>query len=188
MMFLYFLLLTALDLRVFDIQEEYYLLVNSGLENEELSFSTYRVPNPERVVLEIDGKISGMPEIGVNEKLVSRVQLKKSEASVRFVFFVEENVFYNIFNRKNTLLIAFKKGLFLSEGNMDTVLDDVRNRLEKIRKEKEEEKKIAELKEKQKNSSVEPDRKKKSYELALAEQWKEKRERKKQREEEKRKK
>ena len=115
--FLIFLFLFSLQ--TLDDNDNFYVIFESG--NENVTFSSYRLNNPERIVFEADGTFNDA-EFHALPKMIKSVEKSESNGTTRFIFFVESGSQYTFFNRKGTIIIAFSSSIFLDDENFDTVV------------------------------------------------------------------
>ncbi|MBR4489418.1 AMIN domain-containing protein, partial [bacterium] len=116
-LFLVFFFLFSLE--TLEENDNFYVVFESAEENP--TFSSYRLSNPERIVFEANGSFedsdfSNLPPI------VKSVEKNFSGGMTRFVFFVESGAQYTFFNRKGTIIIAFSRSVFLDDDNFDTII------------------------------------------------------------------
>jgi len=94
-----------------------YIFFSSDSEN--VVFSSYRLSNPDRIVLEING-YSDKAEFIPSGPVLS-ISKSENNGITRFIFTVKENSQYTVLNRKNALLIGFSEKLFIEDGNFDSI-------------------------------------------------------------------
>lgn len=123
---LIFAFLGTLQLQTYNIDGEFYLLFGSS--KDSVSFSSFRLSNPERIVLEVtDEEIAG--DKVLSGATVEKVEIKNLPGKTRLIFYIKAGSAYNILNKKNLLLIGFREDVFTEEGSLDTVLASVKSRL-----------------------------------------------------------
>ncbi len=120
MKFLFVLLTIFLQTQSFTPSNEFYFLIKSS--EKKIEFSTFRLSNPNRIILEINSK-EKMELKKYNSLLpVTKISIKIFKNKTRLVFFVKDDTFYNVLNKNNALLIAFKNSIFIDNDNFDTIV------------------------------------------------------------------
>ena len=119
-------LLTTLQIQSYDLGDEYYLLLDTG--GTTASFSSFRLSEPERIVLEVAGRAAdtALPSVGAT---VGRIERNDLGDKTRFVFFISPGSAYTILHRKNLLLVAFRQELFITDETIETTLAAIETRL-----------------------------------------------------------
>ncbi len=119
-------LLTTLQIQSYDLGDEYYLLLDTGATT--VSFSSFRLNEPERIVLEVGGAAAGAatPAVGAT---VGRIERDDLGDKTRFVFHISPGSAYTILHRKNLLLIGFRQELFITDETIETTLAAIDTRL-----------------------------------------------------------
>ena len=119
-------LLTALKLTSYDLEDEYYLLLDTG--GASISFSSFRLSEPERIVLEVTGSAAGVavPAPGAT---VGRIDRDDLGERTRLVFHIAPGSAYTILHRKNLLLIGFRRDLFITDETIETTIAAIETRL-----------------------------------------------------------
>lgn len=119
-------LLTALKLTSYDLEDEYYLLLDTG--GASISFSSFRLSEPERIVLEVTGSAAGaaIPAPGAT---VGRIDRDDLGERTRLVFHIAPGSAYTILHRKNLLLIGFRRDLFITDETIETTIVAIETRL-----------------------------------------------------------
>ena len=118
-MSLFLVFLFIFSLQTLEDSDNFYVIFESADENP--TFSSYRLSNPERIVFEANGSFedSDFPAL---PPMVKSVEKNVSGGMTRFIFFVEPGAQYTFFNRKGTIIIAFSRSVFLDDDNFDTVM------------------------------------------------------------------
>ncbi|HNT29148.1 MAG TPA: hypothetical protein PKH10_13340, partial [bacterium] len=119
-------LLTALKLTSYDLGDEYYLLLDTGGAN--ISFSSFRLNEPERIVLEVSGSAAGVVLPG-GGATVGRIDRNDLGERTRLVFHIAPGSAYTILHRKNLLLIGFRQDLFITDETIETTLAAIETRI-----------------------------------------------------------
>ncbi len=120
MKFLFVLLTIFFQTQIFSPSNEFYFLIKSS--NKKIEFSTFRLSNPNRIVLEINSDEKIILKKYKSLLPVTKISIKKFKDKTRLIFFVKEDTFYNVLNKNNALLIAFKNSIFTDNDNFDTIL------------------------------------------------------------------
>jgi len=109
--FLIFILLFAaviygdLKKKSYRFSDNYHLFLVSN-SAKPISFSSYRLTSPDRVVVEIQGEI-------LTQKLqnpsgpVTKIEVKDGGETLRLIFHIKAHSFYSILNRNNSVLLSF---------------------------------------------------------------------------------
>ena len=118
-MSLFLVFLFIFSLQTLEDSDNFYVIFESADENP--TFSSYRLSNPERIVFEANGSFEDT-EISDLPQMVRSVEKNVSGGMTRFVFFVEQGAQYTFFNRKGTIVIAFSRSVFLDDDNFDTIM------------------------------------------------------------------
>ena len=107
------------SLQTLSDSDNFYLIFESTDENP--TFSSYRLNNPERIVFEAGGtfKDTDMTKL---PPMVKSVEKSVSGGMTRFIFFVESGAQYTFFNRKGTIIMGLSRSLFLDDENFDTII------------------------------------------------------------------
>ena len=122
-------LFTLLQLQTFETADEFFVLIKSDKNN--LTFSSYRLNNPERIVLEINGSIpTDDLETALN---VKSVKIYETGNITRFIFKTKRNTQYTVLNRNNALLIGFSSTVFLDSENFEKTLAQIKIKSKTIR-------------------------------------------------------
>jgi hypothetical protein len=111
------LLFTLFQVQTYDIEDGFYILIGSSKDN--ITFSSYRLSNPERIVLEINGQLTISFE-NVSSP-VKKVETNTRKEFTRLIFHVEDNSFYTVLNRGNQILVGFRDKLFLDHEDFDSI-------------------------------------------------------------------
>ncbi len=114
---LFLFIFTLLQIEAFDLDDRHYVMFTSS--DKDVVFSSYRLSNPDRIVLEING--SADSTVSIESNIIKELSVSKTGNTSRFVFTVKENVQYTVLNRKNALLIGFSEKLFVEDSNFDSV-------------------------------------------------------------------
>mgnify|MGYP000045518541 CR=1 FL=1 len=127
-------LFAFLDVTTYHCDDEFYLLFDSG--HSTISFSSFRLNEPERIVIEITG-ISGakMPSPSPGAT-VRRIEKDVSGERVRLVFYIEPGSAYTILHRKNMLLVGFRQELFVEDDTIETMVTKIEQRIKEIEKQR----------------------------------------------------
>ena len=115
----FLIFLFIFSLQTLSENDNFYVIFESADENP--TFSSYRLSNPERIVFEANGSFEDT-EISDLPQMVRSVEKNVSGGMTRFVFFVEQGAQYTFFNRKGTIVIAFSRSVFLDDDNFDTIM------------------------------------------------------------------
>ena len=107
------------SLQTLEDNDNFYVIFKSADENP--TFSSYRLSNPERIVFEANGSFDDA-DFTELPAMVKSVEKNVSGGMTRFVFFVETGAQYTFFNRKGTIIIAFSRSVFLDDDNFDTIM------------------------------------------------------------------
>ena len=107
------------SLQTLEDGDNFYAIFESSDENP--TFSSYRLNNPERIVFEAAGTFNDTDLNGLPE-MVKSVEKNISGGMTRFIFFVESGTQYTFFNRKGTIIMGFSRTLFLDDENFDTII------------------------------------------------------------------
>ena len=118
-MSLFFVFLFIFSLQTLSESDNFYVIFESADENP--TFSSYRLSNPERIVFEANGSFEDS-DFSDLPPMVKSVEKNVSGGMTRFVFFVEQGAQYTFFNRKGTIIIAFSRSVFLDDDNFDTIM------------------------------------------------------------------
>jgi exonuclease VII large subunit len=119
------LLFTFFQIETYSIDNGYYVLVDSPKDG--ITFSSYRLSNPERIVLEINGTF----ESSFSNLSTPVIKVEKSERKdfTRVIFYVEEKSFYTVLNRGNQILIGFRDKLFLDHEDFDAIAEMIEKQI-----------------------------------------------------------
>ncbi len=111
------LLFTFFQIETFSVGEGYFVLIDSPKDGT--TFSSYRLSNPERIVLEINGSLKET----FSNLSPPVIKVEKTERSnfTRVIFHVEERSFYTVLNRGNQILIGFRETIFLDHEDFDSI-------------------------------------------------------------------
>ncbi len=111
------LLFTFFQVQTYDIDDGFYVLISSSKDN--VTFSSYRLSNPERIVLEINGQFQ-YPITEISSPIL-KVEKTERKEFTRLTFHVKDGSFYTVLNRGNEILVGFRDKLFLDHENFDTI-------------------------------------------------------------------
>jgi len=117
--------------QTYTFNNEYYLLLQN--KKETIDFTTFRLSNPKRVVLELSPGIFN-DALALPSGPVTKIQMIKLKGKDRIIFYIKEDTFYNVINKKNMLLIGFKDSLFFEESNFSQMKTHIQNSLKNEQK------------------------------------------------------
>ncbi|MCK5808073.1 hypothetical protein KAH37_03695 [bacterium] len=104
--FLFFLSLGAeLKNQSYHFSDNYHLFLVAD-SAKAISFSSYRLTAPDRVIVEIQGEVLTQKLIAPTGP-VTKVEVKDGGETLRLIFYIKEHSFYSILNRNNSILISF---------------------------------------------------------------------------------
>ncbi|HOB72759.1 MAG TPA: AMIN domain-containing protein, partial [bacterium] len=87
---IFFLLFTLLQVESFNSEKDFYILISS--DDQNVTFSSFRLTNPDRIVLEVSGSCSANE---LNPSLtVKEISILEKDGITRFVFNVAQGSHY----------------------------------------------------------------------------------------------
>ncbi len=133
MLLLPFTLTASLKERSFHFDGELHLLFTSDAKN--ISYSSYRLSAPDRIVIEFFGEVLD----GVIPKTVepvSNIEVKDGGDTLRLIFYLSGDAFYSILNRDNNVLVSFSSTPLDDDSDFSTVFASLleRQRLQQKQK------------------------------------------------------
>lgn len=91
--------------RGYRFSQDYHLLLTSNT-TESISFSSYRLTSPNRIIVEIHGEVL-IKTLQKPSNPVTKIEVKDGGETLRLIFYLKEHSFYSILNRDNSVLLSF---------------------------------------------------------------------------------